>query len=139
MIKAFVQAWENNKDKVESLFRAKHPDGYLDIVKAVVSTLGGEDSYGCPDPKRIHEINDGDYQGTLLFVIAAKGYQPSTYWYVKVSYGSCSGCDTLEAIRRYDGKSIPTKTQVEDYMVLALHIVQGLKEMTDTEREENQE
>jgi hypothetical protein len=93
--------------------------------------LNQGDRYGEPDPTRIHQIDDGDYQGTLLFVIAASGYQPSDYWYVKVGYGSCSGCDTLQAIDGYGGYSdeAPSKDQVDDYMTLALHIIQGLKSM----------
>ena len=83
-------------------------------------------------PERIHKIDDGDYQGTLLFVIAAKGYQPSKYWAVSVGYGSCSGCDTLEGIKS-DGDygESPNKQQIADYMTLALHIVQGLKQITN--------
>ena len=47
----------------------------------------GFEGYGGPGLERIHRIDDGDYQGTLVFVIGGKGYQLSTYWYVKVSYG----------------------------------------------------
>ena len=70
------------------------------------------DEYGDPDPNRIHEIDDGDYQGTLVYVIAAKDYQPDDYWYVKIGYGSCSACDTLEAIRNFSDEK-PTPEQVE--------------------------
>jgi hypothetical protein len=126
MIKEFVERFEKNKEKLRELFSQKHPDQYSDIVKAVVEVLSDEDEYWSIDPKRIHEINDGDYQGTLLFVIADTSYQPNNYWYVKVIYGSCSGCDTLESIKKYSDEK-PTQDQVNDYMTLALHIVQGLK------------
>lgn len=124
MIAEFIPQWDARKSQVEAGFKAAHPMDYVDIVRAVVSILS--DGYQAPDPDRIHEINDGDYQGTLVFVIASKGYQPSNYWVVKVSYGSCSGCDTLQAIRGYSEDS-PNDDQVADYMVLALHILQGLK------------
>jgi hypothetical protein len=130
MIKEFVEKFENNKSKLEALFREKHPDDYAEVVKNVVSILTDDDDYSVIDPERIHVIDDGDYQGTLLFVIAAKGYQPNDYWYVKVSYGSCSGCDTLQGIRNYEDDK-PNDEQVKDYMTLALHIVQGLKKMGD--------
>ncbi len=93
-----------------------------------MSILHDPDAYDSMDPERIHRIDDGDYQGTLVFVIGASGYQPSTYWYVTVGYGSCSGCDTLEAIRFY-GDDPPTSQQVTDYATLAPHIVEGLREM----------
>lgn len=99
---------------------------YIDIVKIVIKAV--HYGYGSPDPQRIHEIDDGDYQGTLLFVIPADEYQPWNYWYVKVCYGSCSGCDTLMAILDGDyGDTIDEK--VDSLFTLALHIVQGLKRM----------
>ena len=131
MIKEFVQKWEENKDKVRAVFAEKHPDSYADIVRAVIEILHDEDfGYGTPDPNRIHEIDDGDYQGTLVYVIAEDTYQPNDYWYVKVWYGSCSGCDTLEGIRLYTDET-PTENEVNQYMRLALHILQGLKKMGD--------
>ena len=128
MDKKFVERFNENKGQLEEFFSKEHPVHYGDIVKAVVEAIRGGNEYDSPNPERIHEINDGDYQGTLVYVIGEGGYQPDDYWYVKVYYGSCSGCDTLEAIRGYkDGP--PTEDQVEDYMTLALHIVQGLKKM----------
>lgn len=117
--------------QLRAQFASTHPEDYAAIVKAVVEIVGG-DEYDAPDPTRIHTINDGDYQGTLVFVIAAKGYQPSRYWYVKVGYGSCSGCDTLAAIRNY-GDDPPTDSQIGGYMTLALHVMQGMKEMSEEE------
>lgn len=133
MIEAFTKAWFANLHTMREKFTAKHPDDYKDVVKAVVEMLAdASDDYDKPDPERIHEIDDGHYQGTLVYVIGASGYQPSRYWYVKVSYGSCSGCDTLQAISDYSSEP-PNDTQVSEYMTLALHIVQGLREMSESE------
>jgi hypothetical protein len=129
MIKEFVQKWEERKREIREKFTVSHPESYEDIVRAVIEILYDEDAYdGTPNPECIHEIDDGDYQGTLVYVVAESGYQPRTYWYVRVDYGSCSGCDTLEAIRQYDGEP-PTEEQTIQYMRLALHILQGLKQM----------
>lgn len=129
MIKTFVDRFQNHRAEIEEKLKVKHPEDYAALVKIVVEVIGGDYNDG-PDPERIHAINDGDYQGTLVFVIAEKGYQPTDYWYVRVSYGSCSGCDTLEAIRSYlDGP--PTEKQIKDYMTLVLHIVQGIKKMDE--------
>lgn len=128
MIQEFVKQWELRKSEIEAIFTENHPENYRAIVAAVVGILGEPDKYSKPDPERIHEIDDGDYQGTLIYVIAETGYQPIDYWYVKVGYGSCSGCDTLEAIRGYTDEK-PTEDQVKDYMTLALHIIQGIKKM----------
>ena len=98
------------------------------MVREVIKVVTTDD-YNAIDPERIHQIDDGDYQGTLLFVIAARSYQPDDYWFVKVGYGSCSGCDTLQAINYSLDDNPPTDDQVSQYMTLALHIVQGLKFM----------
>lgn len=118
MIQKFVDRFmqQEHQDALRATFTAAHPSDYKAIVAEVVKIL--RDGYGSPDPDRILEINDGEYQGTLLYVIAADGYQPSDYWFVKVGYGSCSGCDTLEALRYYSDEA-PTEKQ----------IVQGLKDM----------
>lgn len=120
MIQEFVNTFMAKRGELEKVFSKKHPEEYKDVVKAVVNLFYDENEFDKPDPSRIYEIDDGDYQGTLVFIIGASGYQPDDYWYVKVGYGSCSGCDTLQAC-----------SCVEDYMTLALHIVQGLKKMED--------
>ena len=78
--------------------------------------------------EKTHEIDDGDYQGTLLYMIPIDTYQPSYWEYVAtyVYYGSCSGCDALLAISnyRYD---LPNSDQVEDYVELCLSILQHCK------------
>lgn len=128
MIQEFVTKFDAARELLAAGFR-KHPTGYADIVKQVITILYDPDSYrDTPDPARIHLIDDGDYQGTLLFVIASDGYQPSKYWAVKIGYGSCSGCDTFEGIKSYaDADEPATDEQVSEYMTLALHVVQGLK------------
>jgi hypothetical protein len=131
MIKEFVDIFQNNSDKLREVFKLKHPGNYENIVKSIIELIASKlENYDSPDPERIHVIDDGDYQGTLLFVIAGKGYQPSNYWYVKVGYGSCSGCDTLESIRSWPDDGVSDE-QVKDYMQLALNIVQELKPMQE--------
>ena len=126
---------------MKAIFAEKPPDSYTELVKSVIEILSldeGDPDFYCehhPDPKRIHLIDDGDCQGTQVFVIAATGYQPSDYWYVKISYGSCSGCDALQGIGYYSDDEKPSESQVEQYMTLALHVVQGLKKMNDREEE----
>jgi len=116
----------DKKNELRKLYSEEHPERYEDIVKAVVKLIT-DNKYPRLDPERIHVIGDGDYQGTLLFVIGAKEYQPRDYWCVFVDYGSCSGCDTLEAIHETVlSNKPPTQQQTDDYMSLALHIVQNI-------------
>ena len=128
MIQTFVQRFDAKRDWVKEQIVAAPPRSYRDVVSlAIRAVTADEYSAWSPDPDRIHQIDDGDYQGTLVFVIGEKGYQPSTYYVVKVDYGSCSGCDTLQGI--CDDSDEPlSPQQVEDYFTLVLHVVQGLRE-----------
>lgn len=128
MIKEFVEIWNKHKNELSDIYSKKHASSYFEIVKNVVTLLNNHlDGYGIIDPNRIHEIDDGDYQGTLLYVIACNDYQPSTYYSVFVDYGSCSGCDLLQSIWSDGVEDIVNETQLNDYMKLSLNIIQGLK------------
>lgn len=137
MIKEFVERFDANRANLREKFKSYYKTdgysrweiGYKDIVREVIDVIKGE-GYEKPDPERIHEIDDGDYQGTLLYVIAADNYQPDIYWYVKVGYGSCSGCDTLLYITECEEN---IEQVLDDLMTLALHIVQGLHKMDGEE------
>ena len=84
------------------------------------------------DINNITVIDDGDYQGTRIFIIPRNTYQPSVedYVYTNTYYGSCSGCDTLQAILwRYD--ETPNENQIIDLMELALHLLQKCKRLKE--------
>lgn len=139
MIQEFVDKYMAREQKMRDFFKKKQPKDYKEIVTQVISLIaeGYEDEgewreSNIPDHTRIHEIDDGEWQGTLLYLIAASNDQPEIYWFVKVYYGSCSGCDTLERIRDYS-EELPNQEQIDQYMILALHIVQKLKIMQTEE------
>ena len=125
MIQEFVDRFMAAKPAIRAELAKAQPEGYQAIVKAVVSALASDDDTA-PDPERIQAVDWGHYQGTMFFVIGAAGYQPNDFWTVAVNYGSCSGCDTFEAIRSYDDTP-PTDAQLDQYMTLALHIVQNIR------------
>jgi hypothetical protein len=128
MIQKFVDCFMSKQAEMEAELIAVPPDSYQDLVKKLISNLVDETAYSMnPDKDRIHVVDDGDYQGTKVFIIAATGYQPSTYWAIKVNYGSCSSCDTFEGIRLYDATCTPA--QARDYWTLMLHMVQEMKEI----------
>ncbi len=132
MVKEFVEAYMRNEKRMRTRFAAKCPGAYEDIVREVIECINDYgDNEGSllkplPDPERIHQIDDGCYQGTLVFVIGEHGYQPSEYWYVRMEYGSCAICDTLQSI---EWSGSPTEQQLDDMMTLALHVVQQLRPM----------
>lgn len=131
MIQEFVDIYDTYKYELQQALSEAHPASYKELVTMVINFLASHmDEYTAPRGSRIAEIDHGDYQGTLIYVIGASGYQPHDYWYVKVGYGSCSGCDTLQDIQSNgEYNSPPTPQQTDDYMILALHLIQGLKKM----------
>lgn len=125
----FIERFDSKRDEIKEtlaflLDTCKYGIDYRDIVSIVIDAIHEGD--GDPDPNAISEIDDGDYQGVLLFVIPEDIYHPYDYWYVRVFYGSCSGCDTLQSIL-YDSYS--KEQQINDLFTLALHIFQGLKKL----------
>jgi hypothetical protein len=130
VIEEYVDHWEENKSDLREKYTEVHPGSYTEIVSDVVQLISEEVDRGGPDPEHIHVIDDGHYQGTQVYVIAEDTYQPSNYFYVRVAYGSCSGCDTLLNIRGgFRDNEEPSNDQTDQYMRLALHIFQSLKRM----------
>ena len=142
MIKEFVDAWNANKDNLENYFRATIQDEYstyCNILKATIEkviNLYLSENARFPMSEgltlsNVTEIDDGEYQGTLIFLIPFNTYQPDIEDYIvfSVYYGSCSVCDTLQSIQAMSRTdywdSLPIEEQVKDYMRLALHMVQN--------------
>ena len=73
---------------------------------------------------QIQRKDNGDYQGTLLYIIPFDKYQPEEYEYLMtfINYGSCSACDTLLSIQDY-GEEKLTDDQVKDFMKLCKDIL----------------
>jgi hypothetical protein len=132
MISSIIEQWENNKSKLENYFRTTDQYeycGYKQIVEKLFELcITNADEHCGFNIERMTVIDDGDYQGTKLFIIPKDTYQPSVDDYITTHtyYGSCSGCDTLQSICGYD-YGLPTEEQVKLYMTLALHLVQKLR------------
>ena len=125
-IDRFIAQEHAMKERLASL---EHPD-YADLFKLTIEAIAWDDDYDdhdSPDPTRIHEIDDGDCQGTLLFVVAARDYQPCNYWYTFISYGSCSGCDVLQDVLEENEQGSPERAA--QLWTLCLHMVQGMRYM----------
>ena len=129
MIKYCYERWDQNKDELRKVIqgdRAMNSCDYKYLVELVTKYILGSDW----DSDGITEIDNGDYQGTLLFLIPKITYQPSANEYLMtfVEYGSCCGCDTLQGIqvlRDWD-TSLPTEQQVSAFMSLCRDIVTNM-------------
>lgn len=137
MICGFAEAWTLNRLMLRRYFEGNNQSDYdsyqkilYKLIEIVVNPYLKEKADHILALSKIHEIDDGDYQGTLIYLIPYDTYQPDKNEYIItfVEYGSCSGCDTLLGISNYDeGK--PTNEQVRDYILLALHMLQNCKEL----------
>ena len=132
MDKVLVDKWNERNVQVKNAITALLEDNgwgitYTNILKVTLQVMFEDDydeGYGYPNYENIHVIDDGDYQGMLLFIVPEYGYQPSVYWKFTVFYGSCSYCDTLQSILEdNDDKD----QQIMDLMTLALHMIQSGK------------
>ena len=137
MIKEFVESWERTKNELRKYIETHEQSAYStyeELVRLLIKfVLDDVDDY---DDIHFHTINDGDYQGTLIFIIPLNTYQPEVgdYIYTSVEYGSCSVCDTLKRIQLGNYFSdentdecelgLPKNQQVDDYMTLLLHLLQ---------------
>lgn len=107
MIKIMRDKWAKNSDLLKDRIDLLSPRdiGYDDLVKLVFDVVYNDEAtvsqYGeSLDTAHITKIDNGDYQGTILYVIPFKTYQPceNEYLMTYVGYGSCGGCDTLMSI-----------------------------------------
>lgn len=121
MLKILAEQWCKNQNKLkkylEDNYETLNSLMYKDIVKIAFEHIY-QDELEAIDYKHITEIDNGDYQGTLLFIIPFNTYQPNEYEYLMtyIGYGSCSSCDTLLSLQYdygYYGDDDKTK---EDYL-----------------------
>ena len=142
MIKEFVQAWDkNNKDLLE-LFQKENPSSYQDIVEKLVKIvinpyLREAENIDYPmsqgvDIENMTVIDNGDYQGTTIYIIPYDTYQPDVSDYVMTNnyYGSCSGCDTFQSIELW-GENTPEEIAEagKEFHTLALHLLQSFQNL----------
>lgn len=132
MLKYCLKKWDANKGILEERLkndRTLSKCNYKYLVQVVVESILNSDSDFREewDANNITEVDDGQYCGTLLFLIPRDTYQPSEYEYLMtyVNYGSCCGCDTLQAIQGY-GEECPTEPELKDYMALCKDIVTNM-------------
>lgn len=138
IIREFAEKWFKNKHLLEKYFLSLNIENtwleYIDIVKALVKFVlnDNEDKYDNYNIDKITVVDDGDYQGTQLFIVPRNTYQPNFDDYIITHnmYGSCSGCDTLLSIIDYRSKTLD-KDQVRKLMDLSLHLLQRFQKLRD--------
>lgn len=135
MIKILRDNWAKNEGRLReaiSQIENLYDFNYTDLVKLTFLHIYAPDA---PDHcglnlEQITTIDDGDYQGTLVFLIPFDTYQPTPdeYLMTYIGYGSCSVCDPLERIqdmgeRPWNDQVPPTEEQIKDLLSLCEAIV----------------
>ncbi len=130
MMQIMLEKWDKNCEKLKEKLASGtnfNECSYGTLVKVAFDTIfneEGADYMNRLDVENMTTIDNGDYQGTLLFLIPFSGYQPSEYEYLMtyVNYGSCSGCDTLQAIQEWGDEKL-TESQIADFMTLCKDLI----------------
>lgn len=131
MLKYCLRKWEANKGILEKRLRTDvslNSCEYDYLIKLVVECILNQGDDGITwNAKNITVVDNGDYQGTQLFLIPLSSYQPSEYDYLMtfVDYGSCSGCDALMAIQDWKNGRL-NEGQVKDFMTLCKDLVSNI-------------
>ena len=140
MIEKFVKAWDKNNKLLLKEFENNEPENYQDIVEKLVTIVINpyleENRFDSDFPNysldidNMTVIDNGDCQGTKIYIIPFDDYQPNIndYVFTHNHYGSCSGCDTFYGIRDdYNTK----EEKAKEFHILALHILQRFKQLDD--------
>ncbi len=130
MTRIMKERWNANKKKLREVLANRVDLNRCEYKLLVELTFENIFNAGCADYddrldlEEITEIDNGNYQGTLLFVIPFDTYQPSEYEYIMtyVGYGSCSGCDALQSAQGWDDGKL-TEEQLTDFMSICKDIV----------------
>lgn len=123
MLKYCINKWDENRGNLKKAIQEL--DGYInytELMKLVVKHIFGDEW----DEEEITVIDNGDYQGTIIFAFHRKTYQPyaSQYLMTYISYGSCSLCDALEAAFFENETEEET---VLDLMRICLNLIQNMR------------
>ena len=141
MEQKFIDLWFKNKSRLKEELMNYDDIEYCDYHELLEMTIkhiinNSETNYyeKFLNEDKIRKIDDGDYQGTLIFIIPKATYQPTEdeYYVTFVDYGSCSYCDTLQAIQ-YGNTYENKEAQIDDFMTLCLHMLERMKKLFEEE------
>lgn len=128
MIKYCLEHWDRNKRVLQGYFQSHNENFFRELNYKQICRLtflyildrDDEDDIKL-DLDNITEIDNGDYQGTLLYLIPFDTYQPNEdeYFMTYTGYGSCSGCDTLLSLQSLDNK----KDMIKELMLICKDLI----------------
>lgn len=146
MDKEIIRRWEANKEHLKNYIKSlsyEDVDEYEKLVRILIIeclNYGCESSCDTFNVNELVRIDHGHYQGTEIYLFHRNAYQPDTedYYIFDNDYGSCSGCDSLQRILASINVNEPhiADEQVNDLMVLMLHMIQRIRCLENLYKEE---
>ena len=107
MLDCVKKAWADYSDNLNNLTGFyTYKELFAVSVEKVLNPYLDENLFDGLDIENITEIDNGNYQGIIIFIIPYKGGSPDINQYLctYVNYGSCSVCDSIEAAYSLKGK-----------------------------------
>lgn len=136
MLDRAIKQWDKNREYIKEQLKTRignkdHFKNYFELVKFTMKNIMNHNvddkKY---DIKHITQINNGDYSGTLIYIIPEAIYEPDIWQYLVtfVDYGSCSGGDTLIKLK----EDYKYEDSINDYMILCKDIITNLKPLYES-------
>lgn len=130
MLKIMKELWGKNQDKLREELSSRddlNECSYKDLVKITFDKIYNDESrfdYDNLSVDRVHEIDDGGYQGVLIYLIPFNTCYPDPEDYLMTFawYGSCSGCDALQGAQACETGKL-TERQVKDFMSICKDLI----------------
>jgi hypothetical protein len=123
-IDRFIEQEKKIKEEIGNKLDRIDMYDYKDFAKWVIELISFKEDD--PSSESMETFILGAYQGDFIFFMHDGWYCPDKVWIMSCSFGSCSGCDTLESIRN-DGLS--DKEKIRAYSILMLNLIESLKEI----------
>lgn len=134
MIKEFCEKWYKYKDDLRDFIKEapiEEFDSYKKLVEILFKKVINKDVEDFEDKyNEFYEVQIGDYSGENVYIIADSYYYPNKCIITNVSYGSCSGCDTLLGIIGYSYENeYLEESGIDGIMQILLHLLQHCKKI----------
>jgi hypothetical protein len=131
MLKYCYEKWNKNQGLLEEALRnvKLNEQSYESLLALTVEHVlnPGDSNEYYWDTNKITVVDDGDYQGTILFLIPRDSYQPSEYEYLMtyIGYGSCCCCDYLQSIQPWSDEPV-TDEVIKKFMGLCKDFITNM-------------
>lgn len=137
----YAESWFRQKEELRKYLQTheqmEYAKDYIDLLKVLIQIVINPDEEERPlKIEQIIEIDKGCYGGEKVWLIPQEE-EPDVRDFIVtyMAYGTCSGCDLLEGIISNSDMvtDFANEKQINDYMLLALHLLQRMRRLLSVE------